>query len=143
MWREIWWRYGVWVCALLTVKLLCVCVCVFVDMRLMQGDELRLRYLGGLRQPWEGIGHVTKVPNSILLISVIIHVSTHAYHVSTHANHVLVCSFSVYTFQCKSSPFFVMLVVVMIVDGVHVKCSSHPLNPAHSQLVLVRRLVWS
>ena len=37
-----------------------------VDMRLMQGDELRLKYVGGLRPQWEGIGHVTKVPNSIL-----------------------------------------------------------------------------
>lgn len=34
------------------------------DMRLMQGDELRLRYEGGVRQAWEGIGHVTKVPNT-------------------------------------------------------------------------------
>ena len=34
-----------------------------LDMRLMQGDELRLKYNGGLRT-WEGIGHVIKVPNS-------------------------------------------------------------------------------
>lgn len=34
-------------------------------MRLMQGDELSLKYLGGFRPPWEGIGHVIKVPNSI------------------------------------------------------------------------------
>ena len=37
-----------------------------LDMRLMQGDELQLRYVGGLRSAWEGIGHVIKVPNSIL-----------------------------------------------------------------------------
>lgn len=36
-------------------------------MRLMQGDELRLRYVGELHKPWQGVGHVTKVPNSILL----------------------------------------------------------------------------
>ena len=34
------------------------------DMRLMQGDELRLRYVGRAREPWSGIGHVTKVPTS-------------------------------------------------------------------------------
>ena len=39
-----------------------------VDMRLMQGDELRLKYVGGIRPQWEGIGHVTKVPNSILML---------------------------------------------------------------------------
>ena len=38
-----------------------------VDMRLMQGDELCLKYVGGMRPQWEGIGHVTKVPNSILI----------------------------------------------------------------------------
>ena len=35
-----------------------------IDMKLMQGDELRLQYLGSLRPPWSGIGHVIKVPNS-------------------------------------------------------------------------------
>ena len=39
------------------------------DMRLMPGDELRLRYLGELHKPWQGVGHVTKVPNSILTYS--------------------------------------------------------------------------
>ncbi|CAH3109622.1 unnamed protein product [Porites lobata] len=34
------------------------------DMRLMQGDELRLRYVGELHKPWQGVGHVTKVPNN-------------------------------------------------------------------------------
>ena len=38
----------------------------YADMRLMPGDELRLRYVGTLRSLWEGVGHVTKVPNSIL-----------------------------------------------------------------------------
>lgn len=37
------------------------------DMRLMPGDELRLRYVGELHKPWQGVGHVIKVPNSILL----------------------------------------------------------------------------
>lgn len=36
------------------------------DMRLMPGDELRLRYIGELHKPWQGVGHVIKVPNSIL-----------------------------------------------------------------------------
>ena len=36
-------------------------------MRLMPGDELRLRYVGELHKPWQGVGHVIKVPNSILL----------------------------------------------------------------------------
>lgn len=35
-------------------------------MRLMPGDELRLRYIGELHKPWQGVGHVIKVPNSIL-----------------------------------------------------------------------------
>ncbi|KAI9189782.1 ATP-dependent RNA helicase [Blastocladiella emersonii ATCC 22665] len=34
------------------------------EMRLAVGDELRLRYHGELRKPWEGEGHVVKVPNS-------------------------------------------------------------------------------
>ena len=34
-------------------------------MRLMQGDELRLKYKGTDRRVWEGIGHVTKVANSM------------------------------------------------------------------------------
>ena len=37
------------------------------DMRLMPGDELRLRYVGTLRAQWEGLGHIAKVPNSILI----------------------------------------------------------------------------
>ncbi|XP_048583576.1 regulator of nonsense transcripts 1 [Nematostella vectensis] len=34
------------------------------EMRLMQGDELRLRYLGELHKPWQGVGHVIKIPNN-------------------------------------------------------------------------------
>ncbi|KAF0047111.1 hypothetical protein F2P81_000744 [Scophthalmus maximus] len=34
------------------------------DMRLMQGDEICLRYKGDLAPPWKGIGHVIKVPDS-------------------------------------------------------------------------------
>lgn len=37
------------------------------DMRLMQGDEICLRYKGDLAPLWKGIGHVIKVPDSILL----------------------------------------------------------------------------
>ena len=35
-------------------------------MKLMHGDELRLRYLGELHKPWSGVGHVIKIPDSIL-----------------------------------------------------------------------------
>ena len=38
------------------------------EMRLMQGDELKLRYNGELHKPWSGEGHVIKIPNSILNI---------------------------------------------------------------------------
>lgn len=34
------------------------------EVRLAVGDELRLRYQGELQGPWEGTGHVIKVPNS-------------------------------------------------------------------------------
>lgn len=34
-------------------------------MRLMPGDELRLRYVGDpMKLNWSGVGHVVKVPNS-------------------------------------------------------------------------------
>ena len=33
------------------------------DLRLMSGDELRLRYLGDLQKPWSGVGHVVKIPD--------------------------------------------------------------------------------
>ena len=31
------------------------------DLKLMPGDELRLRYLGDMQKPWSGVGHVIKV----------------------------------------------------------------------------------
>jgi len=34
------------------------------DMKLMHGDELRLRYLGELQKAWSGIGHVIKIPDN-------------------------------------------------------------------------------
>lgn len=34
------------------------------DMRLMHGDELKLRYVGTEAKPWNGIGHVTKIPDN-------------------------------------------------------------------------------
>jgi len=34
------------------------------DLRLMPGDELRLRYLGDMQKPWSGVGHVIKVPDN-------------------------------------------------------------------------------
>lgn len=33
-------------------------------MKLMHGDELRLRYLGELHKPWAGVGHVIKIPDN-------------------------------------------------------------------------------
>src|SRR5688572_15337558 len=38
----------------------------FSEVRLAIGDELRLRYRGELRSPWEDVGHVIKIPNSKL-----------------------------------------------------------------------------
>lgn len=36
-----------------------------IEMRLMPGDELRLRYVGDpMKSTWNGVGHVVKVPNS-------------------------------------------------------------------------------
>lgn len=35
-----------------------------IDMKLMHGDELRLRYLGELHKPWTGLGHVIKLPDN-------------------------------------------------------------------------------
>ena len=34
------------------------------EVRLAPGDELRLKYQGELHKPWEGVGHVIKIPNS-------------------------------------------------------------------------------
>jgi regulator of nonsense transcripts 1 len=34
------------------------------DMKLMHGDELRLRYVGELHEPWSSVGHVIKVPDN-------------------------------------------------------------------------------
>lgn len=34
------------------------------DMKLMHGDELRLRYLGELHKAWSGVGHVIKIPDN-------------------------------------------------------------------------------
>ncbi|KAH9180451.1 RNA helicase-domain-containing protein, partial [Lactarius sanguifluus] len=35
------------------------------EVRLAAGDELRLRYTGEVHKPWEGVGHVIKVPNNV------------------------------------------------------------------------------
>lgn len=35
------------------------------EVRLAVGDELRLRYSGEMHSPWEGVGHVIKIPNSM------------------------------------------------------------------------------
>ncbi|KAG7092951.1 hypothetical protein E1B28_009253 [Marasmius oreades] len=35
------------------------------EVRLAVGDELRLRYLGELHKPWDGVGHVIKIPNNV------------------------------------------------------------------------------
>ncbi|KAJ8984652.1 hypothetical protein NQ317_009880 [Molorchus minor] len=34
------------------------------DMKLMHGDELRLRYVGEMHKTWAGVGHVIKVPDN-------------------------------------------------------------------------------
>lgn len=34
------------------------------NLKLMQGDELRLRYLGDLQKPWAGVGNVIKIPDN-------------------------------------------------------------------------------
>lgn len=34
------------------------------EMKLMHGDELRLRYIGELQKPWSGVGHVIKIPDN-------------------------------------------------------------------------------
>jgi regulator of nonsense transcripts 1 len=39
------------------------------EVRLAAGDELRLRYTGEVHKPWEGVGHVIKVPNSMFFHS--------------------------------------------------------------------------
>ncbi|KAK7481622.1 hypothetical protein BaRGS_00027138 [Batillaria attramentaria] len=33
------------------------------EMKLMHGDELRIRYIGELHKPWSGVGHVIKIPD--------------------------------------------------------------------------------
>jgi len=34
------------------------------EMKLMHGDELKLRYVGELQKPWSGVGHVIKIPDN-------------------------------------------------------------------------------
>lgn len=34
------------------------------DVKLAVGDEMRLKYKGELRPPWEGVGYVVKIPNN-------------------------------------------------------------------------------
>lgn len=71
-------------------------------MRLMQGDEICLRYKGDLAPPWKGIGHVIKVPDSILIacnicciqyVSVVTFSPTifksHIYHLKVLNTHVI------------------------------------------------------
>jgi regulator of nonsense transcripts 1 len=38
------------------------------EVRLVVGDELRLRYQGELHKAWDGVGHVIKIPNSKLYV---------------------------------------------------------------------------
>ena len=42
------------------------------DMKLMHGDELRLRYAGELHKPWAGVGHVIKVCITFSLLKIIL-----------------------------------------------------------------------
>ena len=34
------------------------------DVKLMQGDELKIKYVGDKHKPWTGVGHVIKVPDN-------------------------------------------------------------------------------
>jgi hypothetical protein len=38
---------------------------IISEVRLAVGDELRLRYRGEMQKPWECVGHVIKIPNSM------------------------------------------------------------------------------
>ena len=33
-------------------------------LRVVCGDEMRLRYMGDMQKPWSGVGHVIKVPDN-------------------------------------------------------------------------------
>lgn len=46
------------------------------EVRLAVGDELRLRYNGELHKEWDGLGHVTKIPNSSLISLLVLHSPT-------------------------------------------------------------------
>jgi regulator of nonsense transcripts 1 len=35
------------------------------DLKIMHGDELRLRYTGDLQKPWSTVGHVVKIPDNL------------------------------------------------------------------------------
>lgn len=35
-----------------------------LDLKVMHGDELRLRYVGDVNKPWTGVGHVVKIPDN-------------------------------------------------------------------------------
>lgn len=34
------------------------------DLKLMQGDEMKIKYVGDKHKPWTGVGHVIKVPDN-------------------------------------------------------------------------------
>lgn len=64
----LWWcPYSMQWCVVNRVTFFVHLICCPLDMRLMQGDEICLRYKGDLAPPWKGIGHVIKVPDSILM----------------------------------------------------------------------------
>ena len=61
------WLCGNWIDFLsFFLSFLCHISLSTAEMRLMAGDELRLRYTGELHKEWSGVGHVSKVPHSIL-----------------------------------------------------------------------------
>lgn len=55
-------------------------------MRLMQGDEICLRYKGDLAPLWKGIGHVIKVPDSILYTVNTYHEGVFGFGMNTGSN---------------------------------------------------------
>lgn len=68
------------------------------DMRLMQGDEICLRYKGDLAPLWKGIGHVIKVPDSILFLSA----RTHFEELGSSLWFVLACFHFSFPFSCAT-----------------------------------------
>ena len=64
------------------------------DMKLMHGDELKLRYIGELQKPWSGVGHVIKIPDSIL--SLCVHFLSFSFIMKGSTVKCIICSWCVF-----------------------------------------------